>query len=121
MCSEKKPIDCHRFFFISKKIEELYGDWIDVIHITKNKSGEIETTSNKNINKEFSDVILNKAEIKKLNILNSSFFEPAIIENYFGNTTQDKVLDFCDRYWNLIHGWKLQTKHQNYNEYDEFI
>ena len=44
-----------------------------------------------------------------------------IIENYFGNTTQDKVLDFCDRYWNLMHGWKLQTKHQNYNEYDEFI
>jgi hypothetical protein len=30
MCSEKRPIDCHRFFFVSKKIEEKFGDWIEV-------------------------------------------------------------------------------------------
>ena len=106
MCSEKRPVDCHRFFFVSQKIEEKFGDWIEVLHITKNKNGEIKTVSNENINTELSEVIFNKTEIKKLNILNSSFFESAKIENYFGETLQDKKNDFCDRYWNLLHGWK---------------
>ena len=90
MCSEKRPVDCHRFFFVSKKIEEKFGDWIEVLHITKNKNGEIETVSNENINTELSELIFNKTEIKKLDVLNSSFFESAKIENYFGNTLQDK-------------------------------
>lgn len=118
MCSEKRPIDCHRFFFVSQKIEEKFGDWIEVLHITKNKNGEIETVSNENINTELSEVIFNKSEIKKLDVLNSSFFESAKIENYFGNTLQDKKNDFCDRYWNLLHGWKLNKNNKNYNEYD---
>lgn len=118
MCSEKRPVDCHRFFFVSKKIEEKFGDWIEVLHITKNKNGEIETVSNENINTELSEVIFNKTEIKKLDVLNSSFFESAKIENYFGNTLQDKKNDFCDRYWNLLHGWKLNKNNKNYNEYD---
>lgn len=118
MCSEKRPVDCHRFFFVSKKIEEKFGDWIEVLHITKNKNGEIETVSNENINTELSEVIFNKTEIKKLNILNSSFFETAKIDNYFGDTLQDKKNDFCDRYWNLLHGWKLNKNNKNYNEYD---
>lgn len=118
MCSEKRPIDCHRFFFVSQKIEEKFGDWIEVLHITKNKNGEIETVSNENINTELSELIFNKTEIKKLDVLNSSFFESAKIENYFGNTLQDKKNDFCDRYWNLLHGWKLNNNNNNYNEYD---
>jgi uncharacterized protein (DUF488 family) len=118
MCSEKRPVDCHRFFFVSQKIEEKFGDWIEVLHITKNKNGEIETVSNENINTELSEVIFNKTEIKKLNVLNSSFFESAKIENYFGNTLQDKKNDFCDRYWNLLHGWKLNKNNNNFNEYD---
>ena len=118
MCSEKRPIDCHRFFFVSQKIEEKFGDWIEILHITKNKNGEIETVSNENINTELSEVIFNKTEIKKLNVLNSSFFESAKIENYFGNTLQDKKNDFCDRYWNLLHGWKLNKNNNNFNEYD---
>jgi uncharacterized protein (DUF488 family) len=118
MCSEKRPIDCHRFFFVSKKIEEKFGDWIEVLHITKNKLGEIETVSNEEINKELSELVLNKTEIKKLDVLTSSFFEPAKINNYFGATLQDKTIDFCDRYWNLLHGWKLGTKNQNNIEYD---
>lgn len=117
MCSEKRPVDCHRFFFVSQKIEEKFGDWIEVLHITKNKNGEIETVSNNKINTELSEVIFNKSEIKKLDVLTSSFFESAKIENYFGNTLQDKKNDFCDRYWNLLHGWKL-NKNNNYNEYD---
>ena len=118
MCSEKRPVDCHRFFFVSQKIEEKFGDWIEVLHIKKNKNGEIETVSNENINTELSEVIFNKTEIKKLNVLNSSFFESAKIENYFGNTLQDKKNDFCDRYWNLLHGWKLNKNNNNFNEYD---
>ena len=118
MCSEKRPVDCHRFFFVSKKIEEKFGDWIEVLHITKNKNGEIETVSNENINTELSEVIFNKTEIKKLDVLTSSFFESAKIENYFGNTLLDKKNDFCDRYWNLLHGWKLNKNNRNYNEYD---
>ena len=27
MCSEKRPVDCHRFFFVSKKIEEKFPKW----------------------------------------------------------------------------------------------
>lgn len=118
MCSEKRPVDCHRFFFVSKKIEEKFGDWIEVHHITKNKLGEIVTVSSEEINKELSEAVFNKTEIKKLDVLNSSFFEPAKINNYFGSTVQDKVIDFCDRYWNLLHGWKMETKNQNNIEYD---
>jgi len=118
MCSEKRPVDCHRFFFVSKKIEEKFGDWIEVHHITKNKLGKIVTVSSEEINKELSEVVFNKTEIKKLDVLNSSFFEPAKINNYFGSTVQDKVIDFCDRYWNLLHGWKMETKNQNNIEYD---
>jgi hypothetical protein len=118
LCSEKRPIDCHRFFFVSKKIEEIFGNWIEIHHITKNKTGKIVTVSNDDINKELSELVLNKSEIKKLDVLNSSFFEPAKINNYFGTTLQDKVIDFCDRYWNLLHGWKMETKNQNNTEYD---
>ena len=118
MCSEKRPIDCHRFFFVSQKIEEKFGDWIEILHITKNKNGEIETVSNENINTELSEVIFNKTEVKKLDVLNSSLYESAKIENYFGETLQDKKNDFCDRYWNLLHGWKLNTNNNNNNNYE---
>ena len=122
MCSEKRPIDCHRFFLVSKKIEEKFSDWIEVVHITKNQNGEIETVSSKSLKKELSEIVLNKSEIKKLDVLNSSIFEPAKIDNYFGDTTQDKIIDFCDRYWNLMHGWKMKINNQsNQKEYDEFI
>jgi uncharacterized protein (DUF488 family) len=122
MCSEKRPLDCHRFFFVSKKIEEKYGEWIEVLHITKNHQGEIVTKSTEEINKELEEVVFQKTEIKNLDVLNPNFFEPAKIDNYFGGTEQDKIIDFCDRYWNLLHGWKLETKYQtNKNEYDEFI
>jgi uncharacterized protein (DUF488 family) len=122
MCSEKRPIDCHRFFFVSKKIEEKFGDWIDVEHIIKNQNGEIDTASTKNLNMQLSELVLNRSEIKNLNVLNASLLEPAKIDNYFGDTVQDKITDFCDRYWNLRHGWKMGINNQNKKEeYDEFI
>ena len=69
-----------------------------------------------------SEIVLNRTEIKKLDVLNSSIFEPAKIDNYFGDSIQDKTIDFCDRYWNLMHGWKKKINNQNnQQEYDEFI
>ena len=120
MCSEKRPIDCHRYFLISRKIEEKFGDWIDIEHIIKDTKGQIDTISNGNLDKQLSEIIFNKTEIKKLDILNSSIFEQAKINNYFGNTLQEKVNDFCDRYWNLTHGWKkvINTNNNNFEEYD---
>jgi hypothetical protein len=122
MCSEKRPVDCHRFFFVSKMIEQKYGEWMEVEHLTQNSRGEIETVTNEKLNKQLSELVLNKNEIKKLDVLTSSFFEPAKIQNYFGDTLQDKIIDFCDRYWNLMHGWKIGNNN-NFNniDYDEFI
>jgi len=111
MCSEKRPIDCHRYFLVSKKIEQKFKEWLDIEHIIKNQNDNIETVSNDDLNKQLSEIVLNKSEIKKLNVLNSSIFEPAKIDNYFGETLQEKINDFCDRYWNLIHGWKKTKKH----------
>jgi hypothetical protein len=119
ICSEKRPIDCHRYFLVSKTIEQKYGEWLDVEHIIQNKSGKIDTVSNENLNNQLSEIILNKSEIKKLDILNSTIFEPAKIENYFGNTQQEKVNDFSDRYWNLMHGWK-KAKNTNYNNFEKY-
>lgn len=120
MCSEKRPVDCHRYFLVSKKIEHKYGDWIDVEHIIQNHNGKIDTVSNENLNKQLSEIVLNKPEIKKIDVLNSTIFEPAKINNYFGKTEQEKVNDFCDRYWNLMHGWKKvrNTNNNNIEEYD---
>lgn len=120
MCSEKRPIDCHRYFLVSKKIEQKFGDWLDIEHIIKNQNGNIETVSNEDLNKQLLEIVLNKSEIKKLNVLTSSIFEPAKIDNYFGETQQEKINDFCDRYWNLMHGWKKakNTNNQKFEEYD---
>lgn len=122
MCSEKRPIDCHRFFFVSNKIEEKFGDWIEVMHITQNQNSKIEIVSTESLNNQLSEIVLNKSEIKKLDVLNSTIFGPAKIDNYFGDTVQDKIDDFCDRYWNLIHGWRMENNNQNnQRKYDEFI
>ena len=118
MCSEKRPIDCHRYFFVSKEIEQRFGDWIIVEHIILNQNGKIGTISNKDLNKQLSKIVLNKSEIKKLNILNSTIFESAKIDNYYGKTEEEKINDFCDRYWNLRHGWKKETNNNN-NKKDE--
>ena len=46
-------------------------------------------------------------------------FEPAKIDNYYGDTIADKIDDFCDRYWNLMHGWKKDISiSNNYQDYD---
>ena len=107
MCSEKRPVDCHRYFLISKRIEQDLGDWVDVEHVIELSGDDPSTISNLEVTKQMTDIILNREEIRKLDIRNPSLLEPAKIDNYFGDTLEEKLSDFCDRYWNLIHGWKL--------------
>lgn len=122
MCSEKDPMNCHRYFLVSKGLEKKYGSWLKVEHIVHNQSGNISTITNKELDKKLVETVLNRTEIKKLDILSSSIFGDAIIENYFGETQQDKIDDFCDRYWNLMHGWKKHNvTNNNIEDYDNFI
>ena len=124
MCSEKEPLNCHRYFLVSRAIEKKFGDWIEIEHIVqKDKVNELVLISNKELDKQLSETIFNKKEIKNLKILATDIFEPdkpAIIENYFGDTQEEKINDFCDRYWNLMHGWKkqLNNNYNNINDYD---
>lgn len=119
MCSEKRPMDCHRYFLISKTLEKKYGEWLTVEHIIQDVDGTITTISNSELNKQLKELIFKKSEIVKLDLLNASMFAPAKIDNYYGETINAKIEDFCDRYWNLMHGWKKITNtSNNYQEYD---
>lgn len=114
MCSEKNPMECHRYFLASKSIEQRFGDWITVKHIIQEEDGQLGTISNSALDKKLEELILKKNEIRKLDILNSSFFGPSKLDNYYGNTEEERLKDFCDRYWNLMHGWKKMSG-TNYN------
>lgn len=119
MCSEKNPIDCHRYFLVSKKLEERFGSWLTVRHIIQDKVGQITTVTNSEIDRELSELILKKSEVKRLDLLAPSFYGPAKIDNYFGETQEEKINDFCDRYWNLMHGWKKTVNtNSSFQEYD---
>ena len=54
------------------------------------------------------NTIFRREEVKKLDIFTKDLFGGGMakIENYFGETLDDKIADFCDRYWNLMHGWR---------------
>lgn len=108
MCSEKRPVDCHRYFLISKRIEQDLGDWVEIEHVVQPSGDDPLTISNQQVTKQLTDIVLNREEIRKLDIRNPSLLEPAKIDNYFGDTLEEKITDFCDRYWNLMHGWKLE-------------
>lgn len=119
MCSEKDPMNCHRFFLISRKLEELFGEWLEVEHIVEDK-GEITTVTNKVLEKELTDVILKKKEVLNLNLFQQDMFTgESPINNYYGETKQEKEYDFCDRYWNLMHGWKKDSSN-NYNKIEDY-
>lgn len=118
MCSEKEPINCHRYFLVSRKLEQCFGDWLEVEHIVKNKSGEITTVSNSQLNEELERMVFAKDEVKKLNLTQGDLTGRIPINDYFGKTIKEKQADFCDRYWNLMHGWKKVTNNQNNYDYD---
>lgn len=109
MCNEKNPMICHRYFLISKALEKRYGDWLEVKHIIEKPDGGISFISNSDLDKQLEDFIC-----KKTDILNS-MFKDEILNNYFGETEQEKLNDFCDRYWNLLHGWKKFNYNNNEN------
>ncbi len=106
MCSERKTIDCHRYFLISKSIDKKFGEWMEVKHINYDARGQLCTNSNEELDYQLKEYIFKKSEITKLDILTPSFFDPPKIDNYYGDTQQEKIIDFCYRYWNLMHGWK---------------
>lgn len=119
MCSEKYPMDCHRYFLISRALEQRFGEWLEVRHITQNKGGDIITITNEELNADLKEQIFKKSEIKRLDVRTGSFGEEPRINKYYGSTIEDKENDFCDRYWNLMHGWKKLTDTNNkYNNYD---
>jgi uncharacterized protein (DUF488 family) len=125
MCSEKSPVDCHRYFLISKALEKKFGDWLGVQHIVQGDNGTISTSSNSELNNQLKELIFKKKEIKKLvnepssDLFNQSMDIPAVIDTYYGETRSDREADFCDRYWNLMHGWKKNVCNiKNSHDYD---
>lgn len=119
MCSEKRPMDCHRYFLVSKALERKYGDWLTVEHIVQDTNGLFVTITNSELNKQLKELVFKKSEISKLDMLNASMFAPAKIDNYYGDSLSEKIEDLCDRYWNLMHGWKKITNNSNnYQDYD---
>ena len=117
MCSEKEPMNCHRYFLVSKEIERRFKDWILVNHLVKNDNGKIDIITNKKLTEKRKELILKKDEIKKLDIYSYKAFEPNILDNYYGDIQEEKIDDFCNRYWNLLHGWK-KFNNINSNNYD---
>lgn len=118
MCSEKDPVDCHRYFLISKALEKRFGSWLEVLHIAGDSLGNLTLLSNSDLNKRLEDVVLKRSDVQKLNLFSVSLMGPAPIDNYYGDSQQEKVADFCDRYWNIIHGWKKIISNNNFNAYD---
>lgn len=112
MCSESLPQNCHRYFLASLALEERYGDWLEIRHIVKSPDGnQITTVTNTEVNASLMDEVLSKKMFH--NIYSSGFLEPAPLDYFDGNSMEAKKLDFFDRYWNLLHGWK-KTSALNY-------
>lgn len=109
MCSEKKPIDCHRYFLISKALEQRFGEWLEVRHIIERSDGSISYISNSDLDKQLETLVCEKKHVQ------NPMFKDDILDNYFGRTEQEKRNDFCDRYWNLMHGWKRFNYNNNKN------
>ena len=63
MCSEKKPMDCHRYFLVSKALEQRYGDWLEVRHIVEKPDGGIYFISNSDLDKQLEIFVCEKKQI----------------------------------------------------------
>lgn len=111
MCSEKKPMDCHRYFLISKALEQRFGDWLEVRHIIEKADGSIGYISNCDLDKQLEEFVCERKHVL------SPMFKDAILDKYIGETELERLNDFCDRYWNLLHGWK-RFNYINNENYD---
>lgn len=106
MCSEKYPHECHRYFLITRVLEGMYGDWLEVLHIT----GEDATISPScdvldAIGREVEEAL----EAKGINCFQPELLGEALIDRFEGVTLEEKRAVYCDRYWNLLHGWKRKV------------
>lgn len=106
MCSEKYPHECHRYFLITRVLESLCGDWLEVLHIT----GEDATISLScdvldSLGREVDEAL----EAKGINYLQPELLGEALIDKFEGDTLEEKRAVYCDRYWNLLHGWKRKV------------
>lgn len=115
MCSEKRPVDCHRFFLISKALAQRFGNHLDLYHLVSDDFGNVVPVSNIEIERQLQAVVFKKSEVLKMDVLNPTLMGPAVIEKYFGSSIEEKIRDFCDRYWNLMHGWKKNDYTNFYN------
>lgn len=120
MCSERRPVDCHRYFLISKKLIDCYGGWLNVCHLGINTNGEISIFTHSQIDKQRQETILNRSEIRRLDVMGNPLFGEPVLDKYYGENQIEQLNDFCDRYWNLMHGWSKPEFHNNqpYNDYD---
>ncbi len=109
MCSEKRPMDCHRYFLISKALEQRFGDWLEVRHIIEQSDNIIGYISNYDLDKQLEYFVCEKKKMLP------PMLKDEILDNYFGETEHEKLNDFCDRYWNLLHGWKRFNYNNNEN------
>lgn len=97
MCSEKSPKDCHRHFIVGESLEQRY-ERIDVRHIVSIVR-EVQWQTNEQVRKERNAMLLSNGPVfewlkKRRGLLGR------------GEPTVRELDDLCDRYWNLLHGWK---------------
>ncbi len=125
MCSEKLPRDCHRYFLICHALTEMFGDWLEIKHIVKKPDGTIALASQRTIDEDLKNEICNKKVVKDSIFKNKpittsssnglgfdllpsdeDLLSKKILDKYVGNSEQEQIDDFCDRFWNLYHGWR---------------
>ena len=127
MCSEKNPVDCHRYFLISQAIA---GDTLEesfvVNHLCREPiSGRLITLPNADLDAGMRAAVFRVESIAKMrkvsteDIFSSDEYAPVSwcqrLAPYRGLALNEKEQDFCLRYWNLLHGWRKTS----YNPIDE--
>lgn len=118
MCSEKDPISCHRYFLISRAIEQNLSALMEIKHLTADENGGMALTTQQELNARLTREVAAVRKIKPLHILEinqpeqadllafAGSMEHPVLQKYAGRNDQERQADFCDRYWNVLHGWK---------------
>ncbi len=101
MCSEKDPKDCHRHFIVGESLEQGYKG-VEVRHIVS-IDAEVKWQTNAEIRGERNRALCAKAPLSLWLETRRGLFGG-------GEPAREELEDLCDRYWNLLHGWKLSSK-----------
>lgn len=102
MCSEKRAIDCHRFFLISLALEDMYRDILSVRHVSFCE-GDVCLHSNEELKFGLMEEVCKRVKIKKL--LEPSLLYPPVVDM----SDREAMWRFCYKYWNLLHGWSRSS------------